>query len=74
MSDVKNVVIVGSGPAGHTAAIYAARANLNPYMFEGYMLGGSAGGQLTTTTDVENILELHTEETFFQKKTLKKWC
>ena len=54
MSDVKNVVIVGSGPAGHTAAIYAARANLNPYMFEGYMLGGSAGGQLTTTTDVEN--------------------
>ena len=54
MSEVKNVVIVGSGPAGHTAAIYAARANLNPYMFEGYMLGGSAGGQLTTTTDVEN--------------------
>ena len=54
MSDVKNVVIVGSGPAGHTAAIYAARANLNTYMFEGYMLGGSAGGQLTTTTDVEN--------------------
>ena len=54
MSDVKNVVIVGSGPAGHTAAIYAARANLHPYMFEGYMLGGSAGGQLTTTTDVEN--------------------
>ncbi len=54
MSDVKNVVIVGSGPAGHTAAIYAARANLSPFMFEGYMMGGSAGGQLTTTTDVEN--------------------
>lgn len=54
MSDVKNVVIVGSGPAGHTAAIYSARANLSPFMFEGYVLGGSAGGQLTTTTDVEN--------------------
>ena len=54
MSDIKNVVIVGSGPAGHTAAIYAARANLSPFMFEGYVMGGSAGGQLTTTTDVEN--------------------
>ena len=54
MSDVKNVVIVGSGPAGHTAAIYSARANLSPFMFEGYMMGGSAGGQLTTTTDVKN--------------------
>ena len=54
MSDVKNLVIIGSGPAGHTAAIYAARANLSPFMFEGYVMGGSAGGQLTTTTDVEN--------------------
>jgi len=52
--DIKNLVIIGSGPAGHTAAIYAARANLVPFMYEGYVAGGSAGGQLTTTTDVEN--------------------
>ena len=54
MEDLKDLVIIGSGPAGHTAAIYAARANLKPFMFEGYVTGGSAGGQLTTTTDVEN--------------------
>ena len=54
MEDLEDLVIVGSGPAGHTAAIYAARANLKPFMFEGYVAGGSAGGQLTTTTDVEN--------------------
>jgi len=51
-----DLVIIGSGPAAHTAAIYAARANLKPIMFEGFMAGGvSAGGQLTTTTDVENF-------------------
>ncbi|MBT5855728.1 thioredoxin-disulfide reductase [bacterium] len=54
-NDVQNVVIVGSGPAGHTAGIYAGRALLSPVMFEGEMAGGvAAGGQLTTTTDVEN--------------------
>jgi thioredoxin reductase (NADPH) len=55
VSDVKELVIIGSGPAGHTAAIYAARANLRPFMFEGYAAGGPAGGQLTTTTEVENF-------------------
>ncbi|KAG8993225.1 thioredoxin-disulfide reductase [Tulasnella sp. JGI-2019a] len=50
------VVIIGSGPAGHTAAIYLARANLEPVMFEGFMANGfAAGGQLTTTNDVENF-------------------
>lgn len=52
----EKVVIIGSGPAGHTAAIYAGRALLKPLMFEGFMAGGvAAGGQLTTTTEIENF-------------------
>jgi thioredoxin reductase (NADPH) len=53
---IENVVIIGSGPAAHTAAIYTARAQLQPLMLEGMMAGGiAAGGQLTTTTDIENF-------------------
>ena len=52
MKKVK-LVIIGSGPAGYTAAIYAARANMAPVLFEGFF-SGPAGGQLMTTTDVEN--------------------
>lgn len=53
---MEKVIIIWSGPAWHTAAIYAARANLNPIMFEGFLAGGvAAGGQLTTTTEIENF-------------------
>jgi thioredoxin reductase (NADPH) len=51
----ENLVIVGSGPAGYTAAIYAARANLSPLLITGFQDGGIPGGQLMTTTHVENF-------------------
>ncbi|MBT3452132.1 MAG: thioredoxin-disulfide reductase [Euryarchaeota archaeon] len=51
MSEVRNVIIIGSGPAGYTAGLYAARAMLEPLMFAGYL----SGGQLMLTSDVENF-------------------
>ena len=49
--NVRNVIIIGSGPAGYTAGLYTARAMLNPLMFAGYM----SGGQLMLTSDIENF-------------------
>ena len=52
---IHETIIVGSGPAGLTAAVYAARASLEPILIEGVLEGGPTGGQLTLTTDVENF-------------------
>ncbi len=51
----EDLVIIGSGPAGYTAAIYAGRAQLKPLVFEGFAAGGVPGGQLMSTTEVENF-------------------
>jgi len=50
----ERIIVIGSGPAGFTAGIYLARANLKPLLIEGFMAGGMPGGQLMTTAEVEN--------------------
>lgn len=81
MANVENVIIIWSGPAGHTAAIYAGRAMLEPLMFEWFLAGGvAAWGQLTTTTEIENFPWFPTgiEGTELmmnmRQQSLNSWC
>src|SRR6187401_3591115 len=75
---VRNTIIIGSGPAGLTAAIYAARANLKPLCIEGFSAGGLIpGGQLMFTTDVTKVelggaapFKVWVEETCYLTKTV----
>jgi len=53
--ETQDIIIIGSGPSGYTAALYAARANRHPLVLGGFMKGGPSGGQLMTTTEIENF-------------------
>ena len=53
-AEIRNVIIIGSGPAGYTAGLYTSRAMLEPLMFAGYM----SGGQLMLTSDIENFPDI----------------
>jgi thioredoxin reductase (NADPH) len=78
MTNHHKVIIIGSGPAGHTAAIYSSRAKLEPLLFEGeFAAGVAAGGQLTTTTEVENFpgfIEISGPELMMRMREQSEHC
>ena len=78
MTDHHKVIIIGSGPAGRTAAIYSSRAKLEPLLFEGeFAAGVAAGGQLTTTTEVENFpgfIEISGPELMMRMREQSEHC